>query len=527
MIARESQFKSRSTSSNTTSQTPVVRCAIYCRKSTDEGLSQEFNSLDAQRESCLAYIASQKAQGWVALPERFDDGGFSGGNTERPALKRLLADIDAGKIDCVVCYKLDRLSRSLNDFSNLMATFERHNVAFVSVTQQFASNTSMGKLTLHILMSFAQFEREVIAERTRDKIAATRRKGLYVLGKPILGYDYVAAPPPFTGKRLVVNETEAEQVRVIFELYLQHRSLLNVAKDCNERGWTTKSWTTTANRTLGRKPFNKCIVSKLLKNPLYAGRVPYRGETFTGEHEAIVDTDTFHEVQKLLGTHRIEGGTLARPTNASLLKGIIRCGSCNCAMTPTSARRKRADGSITSYRYYLCQNASKRGRDQCRCPSLPANDIDDFVLEHVRNMLSNQSVEHAVIERAIGMVDDAKQQRLAERDRLEAKIESLSTSNRTAAVRRELERLQRRLKALATQIEKDERLELDEDELAGAIEGRAGFDRVWNALTSHEKHALVREMVASVTYDSASEHATVTFRAGVVVASNESASAAA
>ncbi len=524
MIARDNQFKSRSPSA---SQSPTVRCAIYCRKSTDEGLSQEFNSLDAQRESCLAYIASQKAQGWVALHDKYDDGGFSGGNTERPALKRLLSDIDAGKVDCVICYKLDRLSRSLNDFSNLMATFETHNVAFVSVTQQFASNTSMVKLTLHILMSFAQFEREVIAERTRDKIAATRRRGLYVLGKPVLGFDYIAAPPPFTGKRLVVNEVEAEQVRTIFDLYLQHRSILKVAKVCNERGWTTKSWTTTGNRAVGSKQFNKCTISKLLKNPLFAGRVPYRGESFAGEHEAIIDSDTFHEVQRLLGTHRIEGGALARPKNASLLKGIIRCGSCNCAMTPTSARRKRTDGSTVTHRYYLCQKASKHGRDQCACPSLPSADIEDFVLEHVRKVLSNQSVEHAVVERAIAMVDEAKQQRLAERDRLQTKIESLSTSNPTTAVRRELERLQRRLKAVATQIAKDERLELDEDELAGAIEGKAGFDRVWNALTSHEKHELVREMVVSVTYDAESESATVTFKDGVGMANGSAASAAA
>lgn len=527
MIARESQFKSRSTSSNTTSQTPVVRCAIYCRKSTDEGLSQEFNSLDAQRESCLAYVASQKQQGWVALPERYDDGGFSGGNTERPALKRLLADIDAGKVDCVICYKLDRLSRSLHDFSNLMATFEKRNVSFVSVTQQFASNTSMGKLTLHILMSFAQFEREVIAERTRDKIHQTRRRGIYVLGKPVLGYDYIAAPPPFTGKRLAVNETEAEQVRAIFDLYLQHRSLLKVASICNERGWTTKSWTTTGNHTVGGKPFNKCIVSKLLKHPLYVGRVPYRGETFAGEHEAIIDTDTFNEVQQMLGMHRIEGGALVRPTNTSLLKGIIRCGSCNCAMTPTSARRNRADGSSVTHRYYLCQKASKFGREQCACPSLPAIDIEDFVLEHVRNMLSNQSVEHAVVERAIAMVGEAKERRLAQRARVEAKIVVLLTSNRTAAVRRELERMQRRLKALVVQIDKDERMVLDEDELAGAIEGKAGFDRVWNALTSHEKHELVRELVTNVTYDAQSENATVTFRDGVGVMNNTNASVAA
>src|SRR5687767_6410587 len=196
----------------------TVRCAIYTRKSTEEGLEQAFNTLDAQRESAEAYISAQRHEGWVCLPDRYDDGGFSGGNLERPAMTRLLADIETGRVDCVVVYKVDRLSRSLMDFSRVMQTFDRHHVSFVSVTQQFNTTHSMGRLTLNILLSFAQFEREIISERTRDKIAAARRKGKFSGGKPLLGYDMLAGPG---GTKLVVNEDEAHRVRAIYEVYLK------------------------------------------------------------------------------------------------------------------------------------------------------------------------------------------------------------------------------------------------------------------------------------------------------------------
>jgi len=211
----------------------VIRCAIYTRKSTEEGLEQEFNSLDAQRESGEAYVAAQRHEGWTCLPDKYDDGGFSGGNTERPALRRLLADIEAGRVDCVVVYKVDRLSRSLMDFSRIMQVFDQRKVSFVSVTQQFNTTHSMGRLTLNILLSFAQFEREIISERTRDKIAAARRKGKWSGGKPLLGYDLLSLP---TGAKLVVNEDEAHRVRQIYELYLKHHALIPTLKEVTSHG---------------------------------------------------------------------------------------------------------------------------------------------------------------------------------------------------------------------------------------------------------------------------------------------------
>ena len=215
------------------------RCAVYTRKSTEDGLEQEFNSLDAQREAGEAFIASQRSEGWECLPQHYDDGGFTGGNMDRPALQRLLADIEAGKVDCVVVYKVDRLSRSLLDFARMMETFEKHHVSFVSVTQQFNTSTSMGRLVLNVLLSFAQFEREIISERTRDKIAAARRKGKWSGGMPLLGYDVDPR-----GSKLIVNEDEAARVRAIFELYLERQSMIATIEELDCRGWVNKRWTT-------------------------------------------------------------------------------------------------------------------------------------------------------------------------------------------------------------------------------------------------------------------------------------------
>ncbi|MCX6621193.1 MAG: recombinase family protein, partial [Acidobacteria bacterium] len=272
----------------------TVRCAIYTRKSTDEGLEQEFNSLDAQREAAEAYILSQRSEGLVALPEHYDDGGFSGGNLDRPALQRLLGDIQTGVVQCVAVYKVDRLSRSLIDFSRIIEVFEKHNVSFVSVTQQFNTTNSLGRLTLNILLSFAQFEREIIAERTRDKMSAARRKGKWTGGHPMLGYDIDPR-----GGRLVVNPDEAQQVRAMFELYLDYQALLPVVRELDRRGWRTKRWVPQQGSARGGKPFAKGLLFRLLTNPIYAGKVDFKGQIYQGEHESIVDARTWERVQEI------------------------------------------------------------------------------------------------------------------------------------------------------------------------------------------------------------------------------------
>jgi DNA invertase Pin-like site-specific DNA recombinase len=272
-----------------------MRCAIYTRKSSEEGLAQEFNSLDAQRESAEAYILSQRAAGWTVLPDRYDDGGYTGANLDRPGLRRLLTDVECGRIDCVVIYKVDRLSRSLLDFARLMGTFEERGTSLVSVTQQFNTTDSLGRLTMNILLSFAQFERELIAERTRDKMSAARRRGKWVGGTPVLGYD--VAPG---GGKLVVNEEEARQVQAAFILYLQHRTLAPVLQHMQQQRCTTKRWTTKSGRVHGGRALSGRDVLRLLNNVIYLGKVHSQGQTFPGEHTAIVEEKDWQRVQGML-----------------------------------------------------------------------------------------------------------------------------------------------------------------------------------------------------------------------------------
>src|SRR4051812_5522425 len=272
-----------------------TRCAIYTRKSTEEGLAQEFNSLDAQREAAEAYILSQREMGWAVVPDRYDDGGFTGGNMERPALQRLLADIEARRIDCVVVYKVDRLSRSLLDFARIMAQFEARAVSFVSVTQQFNTTVSLGRLTLNILLSFAQFEREIIAERTRDKVSAARRKGRWSGGIPVLGYDVDAA-----GGRLLVNPAEAERVRGIFQWFASTGDLAATVIELNARNWTTKAWVTSDGKLHTGQPFTVRSLLRLLGNVLYTGAVQHKGRIYGGEHPAIIEPGLWQEVNRRL-----------------------------------------------------------------------------------------------------------------------------------------------------------------------------------------------------------------------------------
>ena len=363
----------------TTDATPTLRCAVYTRKSTEEGLEQEFNSLDAQREAGEAYIASQKHEGWVCLPDRYDDGGFTGGNMDRPALQRLIADIEAGKVDCIVVYKVDRLSRSLIDFAKMMDVLERHCVSFVSVTQQFNTSTSMGRLMLNVLLSFAQFEREIISERTRDKIAAARRKGKWSGGMPMLGYDVDPR-----GRRLLVNEDEAQRVRGIFELYLDRQSLIDTATELDTRGWRTKRWVTKKGTERGGKPFNKNNLFKLLTNRIYLGKITYKDEVYDGEHPAIVDEDIFERAQRLLKRNGRSGAPYVRNRFGAVLKGLVRCVPCECGMVPTHATKTTSSGGNKRYRYYVCLNAQKRGWQSCPTKSIPAPEIERFVVDQVR-----------------------------------------------------------------------------------------------------------------------------------------------
>lgn len=356
-----------------------VRCAIYTRVSTDQGLEQDFNSLDAQYEASQAYIRSQVHAGWMLVRSKYDDGGFSGGNTDRPALQRLLDDVQTGKVDIIVVYKVDRLTRSLADFAKLVELFDKHCVSFVSVTQQFNTTTSMGRLTLNVLLSFAQFEREVTSERIRDKIAASKRKGLWVGGMAPLGYDT-------RSRKITVNEAEAECVRTIFRSYLKLGSLNLLMADLRKRGIVSKVRTLKAGQAVGGIPFTRGPLAHLLRNRFYIGEVVFKGETLPGEQPAILDRNLFETVQAKL-SEQINNHKTTRMKSEALLAGHI-FDDCGNRMSPSHARKRG-----TKYRYYissaLVQGQGERAGTVGR---VPANEIETLVVKSVRGHL-NQPTE--------------------------------------------------------------------------------------------------------------------------------------
>jgi len=495
----------------------TIRCAIYTRKSTEEGLEQEFNSLDAQRESAEAFIKSQAHEGWTCLPEHYDDGGFTGGNMDRPALRRLIADIEAGKVDCVVVYKVDRLSRSLLDFSRMMEVFDRQNASFVSVTQQFNTTHSMGRLTLNILLSFAQFEREIIGERTRDKIAAARRKGKWSGGVPILGYDV-------QGGKLLVNEAEAGQVRAIFNLYLEHEALLPVVKELERRGWRNKQWTTKKGVAKGGRRFDKTGLHHLLTNVAYAGKVKHKADTHEGEHAAILDAATWQRVQAVLGRNGRSGGAMVRNQFGAILKGLVRCMPCDCAMTPAHSTR-----GTKRYRYYTCSNAQKRGWHVCPSKSVPAAELERFVVERIKGIGQDEALVRETLAQAASQAEAQRQELTAEKRMLERDLGSSAkdlqrllaslkpgdeaATARLADLQERIATGERRLKEIAEELASLDAAAIYEAE---ATEALASFDAVWQALTSHEQGKLLRLLVQRIDYDGGQGKVAIVFhQAGI------------
>ena len=357
-----------------------VRCAVYCRKSSEEGLEQDFNSLDAQRDAGLAYIQSQKHEGWLAVGDRYEDGGFSGGNMERPALKRLLADIERGLVDCVVVYKVDRLTRALTDFAKLVELFDARSVTFVSVTQSFNTTTSMGRLTLNVLLSFAQYERELTGERIRDKFAASRKRGLWMGGIPPLGYDVV-------NRKLEVNDAEAELVCLIFRRFLELGSATRLVEELAVAGYRTKSWTTQDGKQRRGKEIDKGFLYKLLNNRVYLGEAVHKGVSHPGEHQALIPAVTWERVQSILAENGRRRGNATRAETPAPLKGLLRCAACGSAMTPSHTRRR---GRL--YRYYTCTTAIKQGHAACPVRSLAAGEAETLVLAQLRQVFRSPEI---------------------------------------------------------------------------------------------------------------------------------------
>ncbi|HEY1697937.1 MAG TPA: recombinase family protein [Polyangiaceae bacterium] len=459
------------------------RVAIYTRKSTSAGLEQEYNSLDAQRDACEAYA---KSQGWTVVGS-YDDGGFSGANVERPAFQRLLADVDAGKVDVVVVYKVDRLSRSLLDFARVMDRFAASGAAFVSVTQNFSTADAIGRLTLNMLMSFAEFEREMIAERTRDKIAAARRKGKWTGGAVPIGYYAVEG-------KLVKNAPEATLVCEVFELYERHQSVLDVVHEMGARGRKRKGgiWT-------------KDAVLRVLKNPLYAGLIRAGSEVYEADHEALVERARFDRVQQLLARPPRAAGSAGR-NPAYLLSGLLRCRACGAAMT---------SGGTRGYRYYRCTTRDKLGVRACPCKPMSAEAIEEFVVERLRTLAADDGHVTELAERLRVRFETDARALADERAPLPARIAKLSAEadallaslTKLAGKARSL--AEQRLQTLGAAVEESQtQLGVVEHKLAALAGARADaqwvrealsdFDTLWELMTPVNRQRLVTALVERI-----------------------------
>ena len=504
-----------------------VRCAIYTRVSCDENLGQDFNSLDAQREAGEAYITSQRGQGWTLLETRYDDGGWSGGNLDRPALARLLSDIEVGRVDCVVIYKLDRLSRSLLDFARLVETFDRHGVSLVSVTQPINTADSTGRLMLNILLSFAQFEREVIADRTRDKIHAARKRGKYTGGVPVLGYR-LARNGSGGASHLEVDPAEADMVRQIFRLYLKKQSLSDVILELERRGWTTKEHRTKTGRQMGGRPFSKSSLHHLLRNPIYVGRHRLKGAVYDAEHDAIIDDVTWRRVQALLDGNGTGRGGPNRNKYGYLLRGLVRCAACDAAMTTSTSRKGQR-----VHRYYACSSAQKRGYWTCPCPSVSAQKLESVIVEQIRRVGQDRALQREVL-RQVQVASQAKrpalvgeQKRLGRKlGKVRASIRSLldalasgergaSLSARITDLEQQAEKLERRLAEIAQELAGIDNATVDERDLVRAL---SLFDPIWEVLYPSEQARVIQLLIERIEHDGRSGTLAIEFAASGIKA---------
>lgn len=438
------------------------RCAIYTRKSSNEGLDQEFNSLDAQREAAESYIHSQKHEGWRLRPEQYDDGGISGGTMERPALRRLLDDIRTGKIDIIVVYKVDRLTRALSDFAKMVEIFDQHGVSFVSVTQQFNTTTSMGRLTLNVLLSFAQFEREVTSERIRDKIAASKKKGMWMGGLPPLGYDAA-------NRKLVVNKDEAEVVRLIFRRYLDLGSVSRVKEDVDRIKLKSKYRVFENGRRVGGKPFSLGHIYKILSNAVYVGDVRHLQNIYPGEHDGIVARETWDAVQGKLLKHSVKRHSDKNVDASNILAGLLRDDSSRKMIVKQSTRRGRR------YRYYVSDDVPGAYAGKWR---LPAKTIEDVCIRGLCDLLGSGSL---IIER-MGYRDeppDSQRDLLRAASQLAGRITDRGTAEQRKIFHEAVERIEVRRGSITIRIRRSGLAQLLGNDHPHDADRKGGGDRVF------------------------------------------------
>jgi len=448
-----------------------VRCAIYTRKSSEEGLEQAFNSLDAQRETCEAYVFSQKHEGWMVLPQMYDDGGFSGGSLDRPSLKRLLADIAAGMIDTIVVYKVNRLTRSLSDFAKIVEVFERHGVTFVSVTQSFNTTTSMGRLTLNMLLSFAQFERELAGERIRDKIAASKRKGMWMGGLPPLGYDIV-------DRKLVINGDEAEIVRHIFRRYAALGSVRPLKEELDSAGILSKCRLDRFGRESGGKSLARGALYLMLQNRIYRGEIVHKQASYPGEHEALIDEGLWNEVHSRLVANRVDRQSGAKAAEPSLLAGLMY-DEAGERMTPTHANKRGR-----RYRYYVSHSLIRRGRPSGEDVGrrLPAGELESAIEARMISLLGDAGEICSAVE---GPVADAscRAAMIREAARLAASWSELAPSERRSLLQRLIERIEIRRDSVTVAIRRGALLSLLAPSRTAPATGGAAADTAGIVLT--------------------------------------------
>ena len=485
-----------------------IRCAIYTRKSTNEGLEQDFNSLDAQREATEFYIRAMKHEGWVLLPEHYDDGGFTGANIDRPALKQLLSDIDAGKIDCVVVYKVDRLSRSLLDFARLLDLFDKKQVSFVSTTQQFNTNDAMGRLTLNILLSFAQFEREMISDRTRDKMSAARKKGKWLGSAPPFGYQGDRLQ-----MRLVPHPDEAEKVRKIFQFYLTLGSASAVAEHIAALGWARADRKTQRGKIIPGGQLDLGRVHWILRNPIYIGKVLHHGKIYEGEHEAIVDEALFNQVQQKLNTKACGRGSRQRADSKFLLQGLIHCEACGHLFTSSVGRGSSYAKDGKEYRYYVCTERNKSKGRTCNQPRIVAEIIEELVVKQLIEYCSNQESG----ERLVTQIRDARSAAIAPLIRESAEtgrklnalhaearrlLETFGEGKQNAIVAERIGEIEKDINALNAQKTKaDDKLAkmqglMQRKDLSAVI--REGFGEGWKKLNLQEQKKIARMLIERI-----------------------------
>ena len=491
----------------------TVRVAIYARKSVNKGQGGEFGSIEAQREAVEGYIASQREQGWAALPTHYDDLGESGATTKRPAFQRLLADIDAGAIDLVAVYRLDRLSRSQRDFLELMDWLDERGVTFVSVTERFDTTTPMGRFALGITIQVAQLERETTALRIKDKVLASRRKGMWTGGVPLLGYDSVEA-------KLIVNEPEAAQVREAYRLYLDLGSLRETVAELTRRGIVGKTWTTRAGKLRLGADFTKNSLATLLRSPLYVGKIHAEGELHDGLHEAIVDEETWAAVQDQLAAHRpVTRPKQGRTKTGALLQGLLRCGVCGEAMGPHSTRRH---GRL--YVSYVCQTIQKQGARACPGSRAAAHDIDGFVVSQLKTLGSNaglqaETVAAAKTARTERLAELRVQEREARTDtqRLEAESKALAGESGPRVVQRRADIEH----ALGSAHERQGDAQAENKALKGATlraadlrAALASFMPLWGELFPAERARVLNLLIERVVYNAAAGELSIDYRPG-------------